>query len=396
MKIAYFDCFSGISGDMCLGALLACGLSVEDLVAGLKGLALEGWELKVREIRQHGITAIDVGVQVSGHQPHRHLEDILELINNSTLPAPVREKATTVFQRLARAEGQVHGISPAEVHFHEVGAVDAVIDIVGTILGLHILGIERVIASPLPLGSGWVECHHGKLPVPAPATLYLLQGFPVYGTEDKAELVTPTGAALITTLADSFGPFPAMNLTSVGFGAGKTLLSHPNLLRLVLGEVNSGQLEGEESSLVIETTIDDMNPEFFPALMEQVLTAGAVDAFFTPVQMKKGRPGVLFTALCPENRLAAVAAAIFRHSSTLGLRFRRDRRLVCRRQSIEVLTPYGPVAVKLGVYHDPDGRAITNVAPEYEACRRAALAAGVPVKEVYAAAMAAARAVKVQ
>ncbi|CEP67725.1 Uncharacterised protein family UPF0272 [Moorella glycerini] len=395
MKVAYFDCFSGISGDMCLGALLANGLSRDELVAGLKGLALEGWELKVREVKQQGIAAIDVEVQVAGHQPHRHLEDILELINNSPLPAPVREKATAVFQHLARAEGQVHGISPEKVHFHEVGAVDAIIDIVGTVLGLHLLGIERVIASPLPLGSGWVECHHGKLPVPAPATLYLLQGYPVYGTEDKAELVTPTGAALITTLAGSFGPFPAMNLTSVGFGAGKTLLTHPNLLRLALGEIAGTQPEGEESSLVLETTIDDMNPEFFPALMEQVLAAGAVDAYFTPVQMKKGRPGVLFTAICPENRLAAVAAAIFRHSSTLGLRFRRDRRLVCQRRSTEVLTPYGPVTVKWGLYHDPEGRAITNVAPEYESCRQAALAAGVPVKEVYAAALAAARAVKV-
>jgi hypothetical protein len=394
MKVAYFDCFSGISGDMCLGALLANGLPKDELVERLKELALDGWELKIRETSQHGIAAIDVAVQVTGRHPHRHLKDILELIDNSPLPLPVREKATAVFHNLARAEGQVHGISPEKVHFHEVGAVDAIIDIVGTVLGLHLLGIERVISSPLPLGSGWVECHHGKLPVPAPATLYLLRGYPVYGTEDKAELVTPTGAALITTLAETFGPFPAMNLISVGFGAGKTSLANPNLLRLALGEITSTQLEGDESSLVIETTIDDMNPEFFPALQEQVLAAGAVDAYFTPVQMKKGRPGVLFTALCPETNLAAVAAAIFRHSSTLGLRFRRDQRLVCQRQQTEVLTPYGPVTVKWGRYKDPEGRAITNVAPEYESCRRAALAAGVPVKEVYAAALAAARAVK--
>ncbi|WP_258361204.1 nickel pincer cofactor biosynthesis protein LarC, partial [Moorella sulfitireducens (nom. illeg.)] len=389
MKVAYFDCFSGISGDMCLGALLANGLPGDELAGRLKELPLDGWELKVRETSQQGIAAIDVEVQVAGHQGHRHLPDILELIDSSPLPPPVREKAAAVFYNLARAEGQVHGISPEKVHFHEVGAVDAIIDIVGTVLGLHLLGVERVISSPLPLGSGWVECHHGKLPVPAPATLYLLRGYPVYGTGDKAELVTPTGAALITTLADGFGPFPAMTLTSTGFGAGKTSLSHPNLLRLVLGEITPEQPEGDGSIFVVETTIDDMNPEFFPALIEEVFAAGAIDAYLYPVQMKKGRPGVLFTALCPENRLAAVAAAIFRHSSTLGLRFRRDQRLVCQRQQAEVLTPYGPVTVKWGRYNGPGDGEITNVAPEYESCRQAARAAGVPLKEVYAAALAA-------
>ena len=392
MRIAYFDCFSGISGDMCLGALLASGLSRDELVVGLNGLGLAGWELRAQEVKQHSIAAVDVEVRVSGPQPHRHLGDILELINNSSLPAPVREKATAVFTNLARAEARVHGIAAGEVHFHEVGAVDAIIDIIGTILGLHLLGIEKIISSSLPMGSGWVECRHGKLPVPAPATMYLLQGFPIYGTTDQAELVTPTGAALITTLAASFGPFPAMNLQHVGFGAGKTKLERPNLLRLAVGEVITGQLEGEENSLVIETTIDDMNPEFFPALIEATMAAGAVDAYCTPIQMKKGRPGVLFTALCPENKLAKVAAAIFRHSTTLGLRFRRDGRLVCQRRTGEVITPFGPVIMKWGLYHDTEGQAITQVAPEYESCRQAAQNAGAPIKEVYAAALAAARA----
>jgi hypothetical protein len=395
MKVAYFDCFSGISGDMCLGALLANGLSPEELIAGLKYLALEGWELKIKEVKHQGITAVDVQVQVQDHHHHRHLEDILRIINDSPLPVPVREKATAIFRRLAQAEAQVHGISPEEVHFHEVGAVDAIIDIVGTVLGLHLLGIARVMSSPLPLGSGWTECHHGRLPVPAPATLYLLQGYPVYGTEVEAEVVTPTGAAIITTLADRFGPFPPMNLISVGFGAGKTKLPHPNILRLALGEMSDTAGKGEDSILVLETTIDDMNPEFFPVLMEQVLGAGAVDAYFIPVHMKKGRPGLLFTVLCPESRLAAVAAAIFRHSSTLGLRFRRDQKLICQQQITEVLTPYGPVAVKWGLYHDHEGQAITNIAPEYESCRQVALAAGVPIKEVYTAALAAARSVLV-
>ncbi len=394
MRFAYFDCFSGISGDMCLGALLANGLRLDDLEAGLRGLGLDGWEIRLREVKQHSIAATDVEVLVGGQQPHRHLDDILKLIDGSPLPKAVREKAMAVFTNLARAEAQVHGIDAGSVHFHEVGAVDALIDITGTILGLHLLGIEKVISSPLPTGSGWVECRHGRLPVPAPATLYLLQGFPVYGTEDRAELVTPTGAALITTLAAGFGPFPAMNLVSAGFGAGKIELSHPNLLRLAIGEADSGQLEGEECSMVIETTIDDMNPEFFPVLVEETMAAGAVDAYCIPVQMKKGRPGVLFTALCPEDKLPAVACAIFRHSSTLGLRFRRDGRLICKRYTGMVTTPYGPVTVKFGFYHDQNQQAIINIAPEFESCRQAAHTAGMPLKEVYASALEAARALR--
>ncbi|WP_338833652.1 Pyridinium-3,5-bisthiocarboxylic acid mononucleotide nickel insertion protein [Moorella humiferrea] len=393
MKVAYFDCFSGISGDMCLGAILANGLPHSELEGPLKELPLDGWELKISETKQHGIAAVDVEVLVSGHQPHRHLNDILDLIEGSDLPAPVREKAAAVFRSLARAEGQVHGIEPEKVHFHEVGAVDAIIDIVGTVLGLHLLGIEKIVSSPLPLGSGWIECHHGRLPVPAPATLYLLRGFPVYGTDIRAELVTPTGAALITTLAADFGPFPAMELHSVGFGAGKTVLPHPNLLRLATGEIPAHDVAADEACTVIETTIDDMNPEFYPNLQEQVLAAGAVDAYITPVQMKKGRPGVLFTAICPEHQLQSVAAAIFRHSSTLGLRFRRDWRITCERQFTEVMTPYGKVTVKWGRYRDGDGRENIHAAPEYESCRRVAQEAGVPVKEVYAAAVAAARAI---
>jgi len=380
---------------MCLGALLANGVAKEELVAGLKQLELPGWQLHVREVQQQGIAAVDVEVQVDDKQPHRHLGDILNLISNSPLPAPVREKASAVFQNLARAEGQVHGVSPERVHFHEVGAVDAIIDIVGTVLGLHLLGIERVISSSLPLGTGWIKCRHGKMPVPSPATLFLLYGHPVYGTDDVTETITPTGAALITTLADSFGPYPAMQLTGVGFGAGKAELPHPNLLRLVLGEINDERLPGEESSLVIETTIDDLNPEFFPTLLEHVLAAGAVDAYFTPVHMKKGRPGILVTALCPDHKLAAVAAAFFRHSSTLGLRYRRDQRLVCQRQTSQIVTAYGTVTIKWGLYRTPDGQAITNMAPEYESCRQVAQAAGVPLKEIYAAALAAARSVEV-
>ncbi|MCG0277058.1 MAG: nickel pincer cofactor biosynthesis protein LarC [Thermanaeromonas sp.] len=397
MKVAYLDCFSGISGDMFLGALLSCGLSLEDLKAGLKCLPLEGWELKVERVRQHGIEAVDVEVRVQGSHPERHLQDILGIVRSSSLPAAVQEKAEATFQRLAAAEARVHGIAPEAVHFHEVGAVDAIIDIVGTCWGLYHLGIEEVHCSPLPLGSGWVRCRHGELPVPAPATAYLLEGVPVYGSEVQAELVTPTGAALATTLASSFGPLPPMKISACGYGAGKTPLSRPNLLRIFIGEPwpNPGQEDFflNDKVLVVETNIDDMNPEFFPHLVEEVLAAGAVDAFFTPVHMKKGRPGVVFTALCPPASLDAVALALFRHSTTLGLRVREEARLVAKREVCTVPTEYGEVLVKWGVLHPSrEKEAILNVAPEFESCYRISKEKGVPLKEVYAAALAAARA----
>ncbi|GFN23098.1 nickel pincer cofactor biosynthesis protein LarC [Thermanaeromonas sp. C210] len=392
MKIAYFDCFSGISGDMCLGAILSCGLPPGELSAGLKSLPLEGWELEVRPSQQHGLVGTDVLVRVEGPQPHRHLAEVVETINSSSLPAEVREKAVAVFRRLAAAEARVHGTDPDHVHFHEVGAVDAIVDVVGTCWGLHALGVEEVYASPLPLGSGWVRCHHGHLPVPAPATVYLLEGYPVYGSDIQAELVTPTGAALITTLARSFGPPPAMRLEACGYGAGKTPLPRPNFLRLLIGDPSRDRAVGEEV-MVVETTLDDMNPEFLPYLVEQLLAAGALDAFFTPVYMKKGRPGVVVTALCPESSLEGITAVFFRHSTTLGVRIRREDRVVAAREIVTVQTPYGPIEVKWAAPPaGAPGGTVFNVAPEFESCRRAAEERGVPLKEVYLAALAAARA----
>lgn len=376
---------------MCLGAILDCGLPGKELIEHLQLLHLQGWELIEEKTRHKDIAATDVQIIVTTPQPHRHLHDILTLINGSSLPAPVKEKAAGVFENLARAEGKVHGKAPEKVHFHETGAVDAIIDVVGTIVGLHLLDVDRVVASPLPMGRGWVNCAHGKLPLPAPATLYLLEGIPVYGINIEAELVTPTGAAIITTLGEEFGPFPAMKINRVGFGAGKKHLEHPNLLRLVLGE-EKGDSIATGSCAVIETTIDDMNPEFFPDLQEHVFAAGAMEVFFAPVQMKKGRPGILFTALCPEDKINCVSAAIFRHSTTIGLRCSFQKRIVAHRYISNVVTPYGPVAVKWSTYRSPFEKeeVIYNAAPEYESCRQAARSASVPVKEVYAAAVAAA------
>lgn len=398
MKIAYLDCFSGISGDMFLGALLSCGLSLKDLEEGLKSLPLKGWQLKLKRVRQHGIEAIDVEIAVEGSQPERHLKDILAIIQASSLPAPVQEKARAVFERLAAAEARVHGISPEAVHFHEVGAVDAIIDIVGTCWGLHLLGIDSVYSSPLPLGSGWVHCRHGELPVPAPATVYLLEGIPVYGSQLQVELVTPTGAALASTLASSFGPLPPMKILTCGYGAGKTALSRPNLLRIFIGEAwpdfsQDKFFSPEHRILVVETNIDDMNPEFFPSLVQEVLAAGALDAFLTPVQMKKGRPGIIFTALCSPANLEGVALALFRHSTTLGLRVREEVRLVARREICPVSTEYGEILVKWGAFSPSPGKeTVFNVAPEFESCYRIAKEKGIPLKEVYTAALAAAKA----
>ncbi|MDK2821112.1 MAG: pyridinium-3,5-bisthiocarboxylic acid mononucleotide nickel chelatase [Clostridia bacterium] len=388
MKIAYFDCFSGVSGDMCLGALLSNGLSKEELINHLKLLNIEGWDLIIKQVNQHSIAATDVTVKVSDHQPHRHLKDILELIDNSKIPKIVKKKSSSVFLNLARAEARVHGTTPENVHFHEVGAVDAIIDIVGTVLGLYLLKVEKIIVSPLPLGYGWVNCQHGKLPSPAPATLYLLKNCPIYGTEDRAELVTPTGAALMSTLADEFGYYPTMNLKSIGFGAGKTILDHPNLLRLAIGEITNPSLKTQDTIVVVETNIDDMNPEFYPVLQSEVMAAGAVDAYFTPIQMKKGRPGILLTCLCIENNLPQVTSAIFRNSSTLGLRFRHENRIMCKRRIIEASTPYGLVKVKLGYYKNPcSGQIFTNIAPEFESCLEIAQKTNTPIKEVYRAAL---------
>lgn len=391
MKVAYFDCFSGISGDMCLGALLACGLPAEELKAGLASLPLKGWDLEVRPSRQHGLVGTDVLVKVEEPQPHRHLAEVVQIIDSSSLPPEVKEKAAAVFRRLATAEARVHGTEPDQVHFHEVGAVDAIVDIVGTCWGLHALGVEQVYASPLPLGSGSVRCSHGHLPVPAPATVYLLEGCPVYGSDLQAELVTPTGAALITTLARAFGPPPAMELQACGYGAGKTALPRPNFLRLLIGE-SVGERRVTEKVMVVETTVDDMNPEFLPYLLEQLLSAGAVDAFFAPVYMKKGRPGVVVTALCSGDALPKIASVLFRHSTTLGVRIRTEDRVVVPREIVTVQTPYGPVEVKWGAPPDgAGGQTFFNVAPEFESCRRVAESRGVPLKEVYLAALAAAR-----
>lgn len=383
MTIAYLDCFSGVSGNMLLGALLDAGLALDDLKADLARLPLSGYEIRAERVTKRGISATHLTVEVTPEHADRGLRDVLAIIDQAGLPGAVSDRSRRIFTRLAEAEARVHGQPVEEVHFHEVGAVDAIVDVVGACCGLHRLGIERVSASPLPLGGGWVETAHGRLPVPAPATVELLEGVPAYGGPIEEELVTPTGAAILTTVATSFGPMPPMTIRSVGWGAGTKEMAHPNVLRIFVGE--SAAQPRAQSLVAIETNLDDMNPEFFEYLMDRLFTAGALDVFYTPIVMKKSRPATLISVLAEANQASALQEVIFRETTTLGVRSYDVSRLCLERDWREVQTEYGPVRMKVGL---SDGEIVT-AAPEYEDCRRLARESGTPVKTVYQAAQSA-------
>ena len=378
--IAYLDCFSGISGDMLLGALVDAGLAIEDLRADLAKLPLSDYEVTAERVTKGVIAGTLVKVETGHEHAHRGLADILEIIGKADLPAEVSGPARRAFERLAEAEARVHGSSVEEVHFHEVGAVDAIVDIVGAFCGLHRLGIEKVYASPLPLGGGWVDTAHGRLPVPAPATVELLRGVPSYGGPVEAELVTPTGAAIVTTAAEAFGLMPPMTIRAVGCGAGKRDLAHPNLLRLFLGEPATRPLEQQLS--LIETNIDNMNPELFGHVMETLLEAGALDVYYTPIVMKKSRPATLVSVLAEPPLVDTLSEILFRETTTLGLRVTEVSRRCLEREWKEIETEWGPVRVKIGRLNGE----VVNVAPEYEDCARLAREKGIPAKVVWEAA----------
>jgi hypothetical protein len=385
MTCAHLDCFSGASGNMLLGALLDCGLNLSDLESALSGLDLKGWRLSAERVRRGQIDSILVEVEVTESQPERRFADILTLLEHSSLDSRVAQRSGDVFRRLGEAEAAVHGVPIGEVHFHEVGAVDAIVDIVGAVAGFHMLGVERATCSPLPLGSGWVETEHGALPIPAPATAALLQGCPTYGGPGGTELVTPTGAALVTGLCDTFGAMPPMTVRRVGYGAGSKDLPHPNCLRMFLGDAAEPE-PAAESLVLLETNLDDMNPEFYEHVVERLLEAGALDVFVTPVIMKKSRPGSLLAALAPREKQAELMRILFRETTTLGVRVREVMRHCLEREWITVATPLGEVRVKIGKW---EGRA-TTIAPEYEDCRRLARETGAPLKDIYDQARAAA------
>lgn len=378
MTVLYLDCFAGISGDMFLGALVDLGLSCETLSARLSKLPVEGWEIRASKAVKNGITGTKVDVITTEQKSHRHLKQIVELIDAADLDPIVKQRSTAVFHRLAEAEAQIHNTTPEKIHFHEVGAIDAIVDIVGAMIGIRELGIGAVYASPISLGRGFVECQHGRIPIPAPATLKLLEGVPVVSSGIEAELTTPTGAAIVTTLADRFGEMPAMSIGRIGYGAGNRDLEIPNLLRAIIGEETDHRFLTDTVAL-IETNIDDISPELTGYAIERLFQIGALDVYTTSIGMKKNRPGVMLAAMAPLPKQDEIIREIFRQTGSLGVRVRTVHRKILERETITVGTVYGDVRVKIGRMAD----GVVSVAPEYDDCRKLADDNSVPLKQVY-------------
>lgn len=377
MRVAYFNCFAGISGDMTLGALVDLGFPLGVLEEELSKLGLENWRLSEKKVLKKGLGGTQIKVEVAEETKHRHLADIFDIIEQSSLSLANKELSKKIFYRLAEAEAKVHGTSLEKVHFHEVGALDSIIDIVGTAIGINYLGIEKVYASEIHVGRGNLRCAHGLLPVPAPATMELLQGVPIYSTEVKGELVTPTGAAILTTLCQDFGSFPALTIEKTGYGAGEKDFPMANLLSISLGwEEKLTTSQG--SAIMLETNIDDMNPQIYQYIFQRLLTAGALDVFLTPVQMKKNRPGAVLHVLSPQEKVNQLAEIIFQETTTLGLRIYSVTRKMLEREIWPIETPYGFVDVKVGRLEQE----IVNMTPEYEECKKIAEVHGVPLKRV--------------
>ena len=391
MAVAYIECQAGASGDMFLGAWMDLGVPWERWRALLAGLSVREYDVSQERTKQRGIAAQKVSVACGHSHRHRHLPDILRIIGESDLPPAVREKSREAFAHLAEAEAAVHGTTPDRIHFHEVGAVDAIVDIVGSMIAWHLLGEPECAVSPVQVGGGEVACEHGVMPVPAPATVRLLAGYPTYSSGIWGETVTPTGAAIIRTLARPIAG-RAFTGRSVGYGAGAKELPVANVLRIQLGEwadipAPSGQgLPAPAPAYVIEANVDDMNPEIAGFVLERLLAQGAMDAYWSPLVMKKGRPALRLHVLCAAERLAALAAEAMRQTSSIGLRYYPVGKWELPREIRQVATPFGEVAVKFARL----GAETVNVAPEYEACRARADAAGAPLKQVYQAALAAA------
>lgn len=394
MRMAYFDCFSGVAGDMTLAALLDAGLPIAVLHDTLARLRLPGVSLRSQQVKRHGIAATHVRVEIDASQPkkHRHLHHIVQIIDAADLPAPVAENAKAVFRRLAEAEAQVHQSTIEKVHFHEVGAADAIVDIVGACAGLHALGVERVACSPVPTGNGVVTCEHGVMPVPAPATALLLRGLPLARCDEMGELTTPTGAALVATLAREFGPLPAMKLAAVGVGAGtREGTTRANILRILIGETDANGAPADagtpalerETVVVLEAQVDDSTPQALAYACERLLAGGALDAWIVPIVMKKGRPGHLVGVLAPPGAAAALEALLLEQTSTFGVRqyFAQRGKLARCHETVE--TAFGAIRVKIG----RRGAAVLHAWPEYDDCAAAAERHGAALPAVQQAAL---------
>ena len=379
MKVAYFDCPSGAAGDMIMASLLDAGVSRARLEDELAKLGLPRWRLAVREVMKGDFraTKVDVEIDREAHQ-HRSLRDILEILEQSGLATSVRDRAARIFTRLADAEARVHGTDRESVRFHDVGAVDAIVDVTGGVIALDLAGAQEVHISALPIGGGLVGGPHGRIPVPGPGTAELLRGFPVVDTGVRAELVTPTGAAILTTLAASAGRMPALTVEAVGYGAGtKDLPGTPNVLRCFLGRTADHGV-ADETVLQVETTIDDMSPQLYETLIERVFEAGALDVFLQPVIMKRGRPGIVVTALCVPERVGDLSRALFEESTTIGVRWSEWRRARLQREMVELTTAYGTIPFKVSRLGDR----IVTVTPEFADVARLAREKSLPVREV--------------
>jgi uncharacterized protein (TIGR00299 family) protein len=402
-RLLYFDCFSGISGDMVLGALLDAGLPFAELTRALGTLAMPGYHLHATRVLRAGVSATkfivhehDAGYDPHPHgdhphphphthaHPHRKLPEIFGLIDRSALSASGRERAKALFQRLAEVEAAIHEMPIDQVHLHEVGALDSIIDIVGAVFALEWFGADHIAASPLNVGGGMVQTAHGLFPVPAPATIRLLGGAPIYSGSIQKELVTPTGALIVSSYATSFGPLPAITLEQVGYGAGDNdFPSTPNVLRVLVGRPAASADPAGERVVVIECEIDDMNPQLFGVAMERLYAAGALEVFYVAAQMKKNRPGTLLTVIAPPDRRDALSGIIFRETTTIGLRYSEVARERLKRELVSVETPLGPVRLKLAWR---DGQ-LVNAVPEFEDCVALAASQHLSVKEVQALAI---------
>jgi pyridinium-3,5-bisthiocarboxylic acid mononucleotide nickel chelatase len=379
MKTIYFDCFAGASGDMILGAMVAAGVDPEVLSQQLELLNVKGFSVHFKKVTRASLGATYGVVETAHEHKHRHLSDILKIIDNSSLSVAVKQRASKIFTRLAEAEARVHNEPIEHVHFHEVGALDAIVDVVGAAICFELLGVERFVSSPIHVGSGFVQMEHGRFPVPPPAVAELLKGVPFYSSEIKGELLTPTGAAIITTVSEQYGPMSMMESATVAYGAGtREYDDFPNVLRVFVGETSEHAEPTVERLSMIETNIDDLSPQVLGHVMDQAFELGALDCYFTSVQMKKNRPGILLSILCEQNKKEELMQLLFRETTTLGVRTYEVERRALERVVVSVETPYGPIDVKVARLNGQ----VVNEMPEFEQCRRAARGAGVPLKRV--------------
>ena len=379
MKIAYLDCFSGVSGDMLVGSLLDAGLPFEELERIISGLNLKGYKISAKKEGRNNIFGTRFYVSLKEKdQKARYLKDIKEIIKSGDIPLAVVEKCISVFEKLAKTEGEIHHVSPDQLHFHELGAVDSIIDIVASVVGIYLLGIEKLFVSRMPVGKGIITSAHGKIPLPSPATIALLKGVPIYDSGQEVEMVTPTGAALITSLCSSFGPMPSMIVDRVGYGAGsRTLADRPNFLRILIG--NDIDKQRSETVVILESNLDDMSPELLGYLMDRLFDAGAKDVAFSHIQMKKNRPGIQLQVIGQPEDKDRLSNIIFRESTTLGIRFQYSQRSVLTRGELMVESPWGKMRVKKVINQGGE----TALLPEYEECRRIAKTNNLALRDVY-------------